>query len=255
MEYISIDEFAKKWDLGRSKVNQLLSSEDIPGAVKIGKQWRIPENAIPGSSTGQGSKKLLKQEQRLAEKRLTADELELDERIAKARGNFNEIEEVRTAKAKLDKREKELQTWTEQLEGREKQVENRQGLIDAQEEAVKEREKSISGKQGALTKRENEIAERLEQLEKNESAYKEKAEILKSEKAAFKEAKETHEQEIKAIRRKIEQNAVEAAAALKYLLEIKAQYELNHDEKKVISWLNSVLETGIPIPGQKKNKR
>ena len=46
MEYLRIDEAAKKWDLGVRRVQILCAEGKIDGAVRFGRAWMIPENAM-----------------------------------------------------------------------------------------------------------------------------------------------------------------------------------------------------------------
>ena len=45
MEYLSISQVAKKWKLSTRRINVLCSEGRIPGAMKIGSYWAIPEDA------------------------------------------------------------------------------------------------------------------------------------------------------------------------------------------------------------------
>ncbi len=45
MEYLSISQVAKKWELSSRRINVLCSEGRIPGATKIGSYWAIPVNA------------------------------------------------------------------------------------------------------------------------------------------------------------------------------------------------------------------
>jgi len=45
MDYISIDEAAKKWGLSKRFVQQLCSNRRIEGATRLGRAWMIPKNA------------------------------------------------------------------------------------------------------------------------------------------------------------------------------------------------------------------
>lgn len=46
MEYLSIHEISKKWDMKERKITAYARENRIPGARKIGKEWMIPSNAI-----------------------------------------------------------------------------------------------------------------------------------------------------------------------------------------------------------------
>lgn len=45
MNYLSVAETAKKWNISERSVRNYCAQERIPGAVLIGKTWKIPENA------------------------------------------------------------------------------------------------------------------------------------------------------------------------------------------------------------------
>lgn len=45
MEYLSIKQTAKKWNLSTRRINVLCSEKRIPGAAKIGSYWAIPADA------------------------------------------------------------------------------------------------------------------------------------------------------------------------------------------------------------------
>ena len=45
MKYITSMQAAKKWDLTKRRVNSLCQEGAIPGAVKDGYRWMIPEEA------------------------------------------------------------------------------------------------------------------------------------------------------------------------------------------------------------------
>ncbi|WP_455492371.1 Fic family protein [Butyricicoccus sp.] len=53
MNYISVAETAKKWNISERSVRNYCAQDRIPGAVLIGKTWHIPENAEkPARSNG-----------------------------------------------------------------------------------------------------------------------------------------------------------------------------------------------------------
>lgn len=45
MEYLKIDEIAKKWDIGVRRVQLLCANGKIEGAVRFGRDWMIPKDA------------------------------------------------------------------------------------------------------------------------------------------------------------------------------------------------------------------
>ena len=53
MNYLSVAETAKKWNISERSVRNYCAQERISGAVLIGKTWHIPENAEkPARSNG-----------------------------------------------------------------------------------------------------------------------------------------------------------------------------------------------------------
>lgn len=53
MDYLSVAEIAKRWNISERSVRNYCAQERIPGAVLIGKTWHIPENAEkPARSNG-----------------------------------------------------------------------------------------------------------------------------------------------------------------------------------------------------------
>lgn len=51
MEYLSISQVAEKWKLSTRRINVLCSEGRIPGAMKIGSYWAIPEDAEKPADT------------------------------------------------------------------------------------------------------------------------------------------------------------------------------------------------------------
>ena len=45
MEYLKIDEIAKKWGIGVRRVQLLCAGGKIEGAVRFGRDWMIPKDA------------------------------------------------------------------------------------------------------------------------------------------------------------------------------------------------------------------
>jgi len=45
MEYLSISQTAEKWGISKRRIQVLCSQDRIPGAMKIGSYWAIPEDA------------------------------------------------------------------------------------------------------------------------------------------------------------------------------------------------------------------
>ena len=46
MGYLSIRQTSEKWNLSARWINDLCANGRIPGAMKIGSYWAIPEDAI-----------------------------------------------------------------------------------------------------------------------------------------------------------------------------------------------------------------
>lgn len=46
MKFLSVQEIAKLWDVNERRVRALIEEDRIPGAIKIGKSWLIPNDAI-----------------------------------------------------------------------------------------------------------------------------------------------------------------------------------------------------------------
>ncbi len=46
MNYLSVTEIAKKWNLSERSVRNYCANEKIPGAFLTGKTWNIPEDAV-----------------------------------------------------------------------------------------------------------------------------------------------------------------------------------------------------------------
>lgn len=44
--YITVQELAKKWDINERTVQSMCGDGRIPGAVKFGRSWAIPENTV-----------------------------------------------------------------------------------------------------------------------------------------------------------------------------------------------------------------
>ena len=45
MKYLSITQTAEKWNISGRRIQILCAEQIIPGAVKIGSYWAIPEDA------------------------------------------------------------------------------------------------------------------------------------------------------------------------------------------------------------------
>jgi hypothetical protein len=45
MEYLSIKQTSEKWGISTRRIQILCAEERIPGAVKIGSYWAIPQSA------------------------------------------------------------------------------------------------------------------------------------------------------------------------------------------------------------------
>ncbi|MBQ8528232.1 MAG: hypothetical protein IJ459_00695 [Clostridia bacterium] len=46
MEYLKIEEIAKKWDIGARRVQLLCAAGKIEGAIRFGRSWMIPKDAV-----------------------------------------------------------------------------------------------------------------------------------------------------------------------------------------------------------------
>ena len=46
MKYLSVTQTAEKWGISNRRVQILCNESRIPGAVKIGNQWAIPDNVL-----------------------------------------------------------------------------------------------------------------------------------------------------------------------------------------------------------------
>ena len=44
MKYLSVTQTAQKWGISTRRIQILCSEKRIPGAVKIGNQWAIPDD-------------------------------------------------------------------------------------------------------------------------------------------------------------------------------------------------------------------
>lgn len=45
MKYLSVRQVAEKWKISRRRVQTLCSEGRIPGAVRIGSYWAVPQDA------------------------------------------------------------------------------------------------------------------------------------------------------------------------------------------------------------------
>ncbi|MCU6713352.1 helix-turn-helix domain-containing protein [Megasphaera butyrica] len=46
MKYLSVTQTAQKWGISTRRIQILCSEKRIPGAVKIGNQWAIPDDEL-----------------------------------------------------------------------------------------------------------------------------------------------------------------------------------------------------------------
>lgn len=44
MEYLSIKQVSEKWGISKRRIQTLCSENRIPGAMRVGTYWAIPEN-------------------------------------------------------------------------------------------------------------------------------------------------------------------------------------------------------------------
>jgi len=61
MEYLSVRQTSEKWDLSVRWINDLCNARRIPGAMKVGSFWVIPEDAEKPSDGRIKSGKYVKQ--------------------------------------------------------------------------------------------------------------------------------------------------------------------------------------------------
>lgn len=45
MQYLSVTQTAEKWGISKRRIQILLSQDRVPGAMRIGCTWAIPEDA------------------------------------------------------------------------------------------------------------------------------------------------------------------------------------------------------------------
>jgi excisionase family DNA binding protein len=69
MEYMTIQEASRQWGITCRRIQVLCSEGRLPGAVKFGRQWAIPVNAIKPDDARIKTGKYIK-----------SDEVENDER-------------------------------------------------------------------------------------------------------------------------------------------------------------------------------
>ena len=62
MKYLSIAQTAERWGISTRRIQILCGEGRVPGAIRIGTVWWIPEDAERESRTGSISKSLLKME-------------------------------------------------------------------------------------------------------------------------------------------------------------------------------------------------
>lgn len=60
MEYISINQAAKKWGISNRRIQVLCSQNRIPGATRLGNMWAIPKDAPKPSDARIRSGKYIK---------------------------------------------------------------------------------------------------------------------------------------------------------------------------------------------------
>lgn len=51
MDYISVQEAAKKWSISERRVQKLCEEERIPGVVRFSRMWLIPKNSKKPNDT------------------------------------------------------------------------------------------------------------------------------------------------------------------------------------------------------------
>ena len=65
MSYLSISQTSKKWNVSARWINDLCIDGRIPGAMKIGSYWAIPEDAEKPSDARVKSGKYIKRSDRV----------------------------------------------------------------------------------------------------------------------------------------------------------------------------------------------
>lgn len=69
MKYLSLKQTATKWALSPRRVQVLCSTKRIPGAIKIGSYWAIPDDALkPKDERIRSGKYIKKMSMKLEEK-------------------------------------------------------------------------------------------------------------------------------------------------------------------------------------------
>lgn len=68
MGYLSIKQTAEKWNISARWISDLCIDGRIPGAMKIGSYWAIPEDAVKPKDGRVKSGRYIKQKERTEEK-------------------------------------------------------------------------------------------------------------------------------------------------------------------------------------------
>jgi len=59
MDYVTVKEAAEKWNITPRRVQVLCSQEKIPGVVRFGSTWAIPQNAVKPQDRRYSKNKIL----------------------------------------------------------------------------------------------------------------------------------------------------------------------------------------------------
>lgn len=65
MKYLSVPQTAERWGISPRRIQILCNEERIPGAVKIGNRWAIPDNEPKPADARIKSGKYIKQRQEM----------------------------------------------------------------------------------------------------------------------------------------------------------------------------------------------
>ncbi len=49
MDYMTIKEASEKWNLSARRIQTMCGNEQVPGAIKFGREWAIPKECIKPS--------------------------------------------------------------------------------------------------------------------------------------------------------------------------------------------------------------
>ena len=66
MDFLTVKQFSKIWEISERRIVKLCKEDRIPGAVKNGKTWVIPENTIKPADKRNNISKYINTEKRIA---------------------------------------------------------------------------------------------------------------------------------------------------------------------------------------------